>query len=63
MTKAWQEDWQKVTFLLQTPEFKQITVSEKRNIESKVPYEDLLSHTSKLELGVIAFLWCSGTNK
>jgi hypothetical protein len=45
-----------------TPEFKQVTISEKMNVESKVLYEELISHTSKIEIGVLAFLWCSGTN-
>ena len=63
MTKAWSEDWQKIRFLLMLPELKQVMISEKMNVDNKITYEDLISYTSKLELGVLAFLWCTGTNR
>lgn len=33
------------------------------NFGDKIQYEELFSYSSKLELGVLAFLWCSGTSK
>ena len=33
------------------------------NVGDKIMYDELASYTSKLELGVLAFIWCSGTSK
>lgn len=60
-TPAWKESWQNVEKLLRTPEFKVITVTERRAIKGVVPQEQLINYTTKLEVGILALLWCDGT--
>lgn len=62
-TPAWKESWQNVEKLLRTPEFKVITVTERRAIKGVVPQEQLINYTTKLEVGILALLWCDGTQK
>lgn len=64
-TPAWKESWSNVDKLLKTPEFKVITVTERRVllIKSQVPQEKLINYTTKLEVGILALLWCQGTQK
>ena len=62
-TTAWKESWSNVDKLLKTPEFKVITVTERRAIKGVVPQEKLINYTTKLEVGILALLWCQGTQK
>ena len=62
-TTAWKESWSNVDKLLKTPEFKVITVTERGAIKSIVPQEQLINYTTKLEVGILALLWCDGTQK
>lgn len=55
---AWKESWQNVEKLLKTPEFKVITVTERKAIKSIVPQDKLINYTTKLEIGILALLWC-----
>lgn len=48
---------------MKTPEFKVITVKERKAIQGVVPYDKLINYTSKLELGILALLWCDGTHQ
>lgn len=60
---AWKESWQNVEKLLKTPEFKVITVTERKAIKSIVPQDKLINYTTKLEIGILALLWCQGSQK
>lgn len=60
-TTAWKESWSNVDKLFKTPEFKVITVTERRAIKGVVPQEKLINYTTKLEVGILALLWCNGT--
>lgn len=62
-TPAWKESWSNVDKLLKTPEFKVITVTERRAIKGLVPQEKLINYTTKLEIGILALLWCQGSQK
>lgn len=55
---AWKDSWQNVEKLLKTPEFKVITVTERKAIKSLVPQDKLINYTTKLEIGILALLWC-----
>lgn len=63
VTPAWTAGWRNVERLLRTPEFKAITIKEKNAIKNKVQHEELINHVSKLEIGILAILWCQGTPK
>ena len=58
---TWQKQWNKVEKLLRTPEFKSVVVNELNSIRMIVAYNDLINYISKLELGILALLWCQGT--
>ena len=60
-TPAWQEDWSKVEALLRLPEFKLLMNEEKENLRGKIGYGQEVEYLSKLELGVLALLWCHGS--
>lgn len=62
-TPAWRESWWNVEKLLKTPEFKVITVTERGAIKDIVPQEELINYTTKIEVGILALLWCDGTQK
>ena len=47
--------------MLKTPEFKQIVVVERNAIKNYVPEKDLINYTTKLEVGILALLWCQGS--
>jgi len=50
-----------VVRLLRTPEFKVITAKEREAIQTKVPLEALINHFTKLEVGILALIWCEGS--
>ncbi len=58
---AWREDWPKVAYLLRLPEFKELVYEEKENLDGKINKNHLCEYVSKLELSVLALLWCHGT--
>ena len=60
---AWKEDWPKVAMLLRSPEFKCLVFDEKENLNHKIGRNQLCEYVSKLEISVLALLWCSGTRQ
>ena len=47
--------------LLRTPEFKSLIVKELKAVAPQIQKENILDWTTKLELGVIALLYCRGS--
>ena len=60
---AWREDWPMVAALLRLPEFKQLQYEEKEDLSTKITSSMQSEYVSKLELGIIALLWCNGTQQ
>lgn len=62
-TPAWITQWPNVEKILKTPEFKQIVVTERKAIKHKVSEDQIINYCTKIELGVLAIIWCSGTQQ
>ena len=61
VTDSWKELWPNVERLLRTPEFKSLIVKELKAVAPQIQKEHILDWTTKLELGVIALLYCQGS--
>jgi len=61
-TPAWTKLWDNVECLLKLPVFKEITLLE-HSKGSKIPYNELINYTTKLEVGILGLLWCTGSQK
>lgn len=59
-TPAWKELWPNVERLLRTPEFKTIVFQERHAICQHISTDDMLNWTTKLEVGILALIWCEG---
>lgn len=53
--------WVNVEKLLKVPEFKVIAVKDLEAIQDIIPWENLINCTSKLEIGILALIWCEGS--
>lgn len=60
-SEAWREMWTNVDKLLKVPEFKVVAVKDLQVIQNFIPWENLINCTSKLEIGILALIWCEGS--
>ena len=60
---AWKEEWPKVAYLLRSSEFKGLVFDEKEILINKIGdgKNQLCEYVSKMEISVLALLWCNGT--
>ena len=61
--ESWKGLWSNVEMLLKTSEFKVVTLADKDALKDNIPFDQLINFTSKLEISILALLWCSGTQK
>lgn len=59
----WKKYWHNFIKLIKTPEFKFIVVLERESLQKQIQQDELIMYTTKLELGVLACLWCTGTHQ
>ena len=65
MIDSWKEKWSNIERLLKAPALKEMVCTyhtkNQFQIDMEVPDDQKLYYTTKLELGVIALLWCGGS--
>ena len=61
-TPAWRKLWVNVECLFKLPVFKEITLLEHKK-GSSIELSECMNYTTKLEIGILGLLWCTGSQK